>query len=169
MFTFFMLLLSFRPEWSNLLLFPLVQFWFPSVIARDVSTEPVVSEVELARHYNWLLLAVAVIRRLSFHDDFVHALFPDRELAAIRIMTGIAARIIGDHIINEIFLARVAELMRLTRSKEKRVAGTDDCRSIFVANASLARHHEIKLRLARVRMIRTKRFAFQIGRASSRE
>src|SRR5205807_6539710 len=147
MFTFFMLLLSFRPEWRNLLLFPLVQFWFHSEITRDVSTEPVLSEVERTRHDNWLLLAVEVIRLLSFHDDFVHALFPDRELAAIGIMTGIAARIIGDHIINEIFPARVAELMRLTRSKEKRVARSADCRSMLVANASASRHNQVKLRL----------------------
>src|SRR5438045_5114850 len=67
---FFHAALSFRPEWRNLLLFPLVQFWFHSEIARDVSTEPVLSEVERARHDNWLLLAVEVIRLLSFHDDF---------------------------------------------------------------------------------------------------
>src|SRR6266478_5859337 len=76
-------------------------------------------------------------------------------------MTGIAARIIGDHVINKILIAGVRKLVRIARPEEKRVAGGDDCRSIFVANASASRHNQIKLRLARVRMIRAKRLAFR--------
>src|SRR5437660_11837396 len=93
-----------------------------------------------------LLFAVEVISLLSFHDHFVHPFLPDRELAAVGIMTGIAARIVGNYVINKIFIAGVGELMRFSRSEEKRVPRGDDCRSFLVANASASRHHEIKFR-----------------------
>src|SRR5207253_9057599 len=117
--------------------------------------------LDFARHDNFLLFAVEVIRLLSFHDHFVLSFLPDCELAAVGIKTGIALRVIGDHVINKIFVAGVGELVRFAWLEEEGVARCDDCRSGLVANASATRHDEIKLRLARVRMIRTKRFALR--------
>src|SRR5262249_38084282 len=74
--------------------------------------------------------------------------------------TGIAAWIVCDHVINKIFLARVRELMRFARAKEKRISGPDFGPAILIADFSFTGDDEIMLRLRRVRMIRAKRFAF---------
>ena len=53
-----------------------------------------------------------------------------RPFAAVGIITGItscpaAARIIGDHVINKIFITGVTELVRFAGLKEKRIARSD--------------------------------------------
>src|SRR6266550_8971958 len=65
------------------------QFWFHSEIARDVSTEPVLSEVERARHDHWLLFAIEVICLLSFHAHFFQSILHHRPFAAVGVVTGI--------------------------------------------------------------------------------
>src|SRR2546428_3686465 len=62
--------------------------------------------------------AVEVIGLCSFHDYFFVPLLPHCEFATVRIKTGIAARIIGDDIVNEILLTHVGELVCVARPKE---------------------------------------------------
>src|SRR6266446_697511 len=108
-------------------------------------------------------LPVEIIGLCSFHDHFLQFLVHYSPLAAVGVKTGIAgrstaARIIGDDVVNKIFVAGVGDLMRLARLKEKRVTLPYNGRSILVANAASARQDEIKFRFGRVGMIRTKRF-----------
>src|SRR5205823_12450378 len=98
-----------------------------------------------------LFLAVEVISLCSSHNHFLQFLVHHSPLAAVGVKTGItgssaAARIIGDNVINKIFVADVGDLMRFARLKEKRVAFRHDCRSILVANAAPPRYDEIKFR-----------------------
>ncbi len=80
-----------------------------------------------ARKQRVLFFAVEVIGLCSFHDHFLKFLVDHRPLAAVGIITGItgspaAARIIGNYVINKIFVTGVGELMRFARLEEKRVA-----------------------------------------------
>ena len=76
-------------------------------------------------------------------------------------MTAISARIIRDHVVNEIIIAGIGELVRFARAEEKRVAQSDLGPTIFVTHLAAPGNNQIKFRLARVRMIRAKRFAFR--------
>src|SRR6202035_1395457 len=113
-----------------------------------------------------LFLSIEVIGLCSFYDYVIRSFFYYRPLAAVWIIAGVAAlpavaRIISDHVVNKIFVASIGELVCFARLEEKRVADGHNGRSILVANAASARHDEIKFRLGRVRMIRTKRFPFR--------
>src|SRR5262249_5944311 len=94
--------------------------------------------------------AVEIISLCPFYDDFFPRIFCHCPFAAIGVITGIAscaaaARIIGDHVINKIFVTSVAQLMRLPRLKQKRVAGSNFGYSVFVAHIAAPRNDEIKL------------------------
>src|ERR1700730_2671881 len=95
-------------------------------------------------------LTVVIIRLFPFHDDLFQSFDRNRPLTAVRIVTTIPARIIGDDVINEIFIAGVAKLMRLARSEEKRVPCPHLGGSILVANIAAPGDDEIKFRLRRV-------------------
>src|SRR5579864_4962912 len=116
-----------------------------------------------------LLLSVKVIGVSSFHDDFLAVFLPNRELPAVRIMAHVAARIVRDNVVKEIFIAGVAELMRFPRSKEKRISGSHLGPATFVTNFSATRNNEIHFRFDRMRMIRAKRFPFWNGDESEIE
>ena len=83
-----------------------------------------------------LFFAIEVIGLRCFNDHFIVAFFHDRELAAVGIMTSVAAGIIGNHVVNEIFFTVVAELVRLARPEEKRIAWPDLRPAVLVANFS---------------------------------
>jgi len=70
------------------------------------------------------LFAIEVIGFGSFHDQLFGSFPGHSPLAAVGIITGIscyaaAPRIIGDHVINKIFIARVAEWVRFTWPEKK--------------------------------------------------
>src|SRR6266404_2503810 len=118
------------------------------------------------RHDNRLFFSIEVIGLCSFYHYVIRSFFHHDPLAAVGIKTGIAAlsaaaRIISDDVINKILDAGVGDLMRFARLEKERVAFGYNCRSILVPNAATPRDDEIKLRFGRMRMIRTKRFAFR--------
>src|SRR5438477_9983213 len=87
----------------------------------------------------FLLFAFVVIRDLSFYYRLFRTLPRGRPLPAVGIITGITARIIGDYIINEIFLAPVCKLMRLPWPEKERVARAHFRDSVLVPNPAAAR------------------------------
>ena len=100
-----------------------------------------------------------------YMDDFFPAICCHCPLAAVGVITGIAGipaatRIIGDHVINKVLIARVPKLMCLTRLKEKCVARSNLGGPVLVAHAATARQDQVELRFSRMRVIGTKEFAF---------
>jgi len=81
--------------------------------AADTAASTTIGEISL--------LAVEIIGLLSSHDYFFQSLFHHRPFAAVGIKTGIsgcaAARIIGNHVINKIFITGVGKLVRFARLK----------------------------------------------------
>src|SRR5207302_3776962 len=107
--------------------------------------------------------SIEVISLGPLHQYFLQGVVYHRPFAAVGIITGItsrpaAARIIGDHVINEILVASIAELVRFTGLKKEGVARPDFSHSILVAHTAASRDNKIKLRFSRVRVIWAKRF-----------
>lgn len=69
-----------------------------------------------------LFFAVEVGRLGAFHDDVIR--WPKhRPLFAVRIITGVADRIVRDHVVGELVRSGVGDLVRFARSKEERIPG----------------------------------------------
>jgi len=89
--------------------------------------------------------AVEIIRLAAFNYDairrrrFVHFPFP-----TVRIISRFTDRIIRDHIIREIVLAGVADLVRFIGPEDKRVAGDNVSFSTFITHTAFAADDEIK-------------------------
>src|SRR5205814_10059502 len=73
---------------------------------------------------------------------------------AVGIVARFADWIIGDHVIDEVFLAGVAQLMRFVRPEDEGVARHELSSAAFVTDASFAGNDQIKLPLRRMRVIR---------------
>ena len=63
--------------------------------------------------------AVVVIGFRALRDDLFGSFLEGDPLPAVGIITGIAPRVIRDHVIYEIFVVRGEELMGLARGEEK--------------------------------------------------
>src|SRR5205823_13694746 len=102
-------------------------------------------------HFSLLsFFAVEIVGLSSSHDEFFGSFLRHCPLATVRIITGVtscaaAARIIGDHIINKIFITCVTELVRFAGLKQKRIARSNFGYAIFIADAAPARDDEIEL------------------------
>ena len=82
--------------------------------------------------------AMEVIGLGSPDDHFFVIGLEDGEFTTVGIMTSITARIISDNVVNEIFCLFVHELVRFTRSKEKRIPRLDFRDPILVAHFTAA-------------------------------
>src|SRR5207248_2636596 len=107
--------------------------------------------------------SIEIISLGPLHQYFLQGVVYHRPFVAVGIITGItsrpaAARIIGDHVINEILVASIAELVRFTGLKKEGVARPDFSHFILVAHTAASRDNKIKLRFSRVRVIWAKRF-----------
>src|SRR6478672_5925729 len=80
-----------------------------------------------------LFFAVEVISLRPFHDYLVSSFFHDGELSAVRVITGIATRIVCDNVINKIFLTGVSELMCFAGDEEEGVTRGHHRRSFFAS------------------------------------
>ncbi len=74
-------------------------------------------------------------------------------LPAVGIIGRFADRVVCDHVVNEVFVARVNHLMRFVRSEDESIAGYDLNSTVFMANSPFARNNQIQFPLGRVRMI----------------
>ena len=66
-----------------------------------------------------LFLALVVVGFLALGDDLFGPFLEGDPLPAVGIITGVAARVIRDHVVDEVFVVRGRELMRLARGEEK--------------------------------------------------
>src|SRR6266480_4477248 len=129
--------------------------------------QPVARCLDFARHDNRSFFAVEVIRFPTLDNDAVsRRRFIDLPFPAVGIVTGIArcaaaARIIGNHVVNEVFVTGVAKLMGFAGLKEKGIARSDFSYPVLIANVSPTGNYEVKLRFRRMRVIGTKRLAFR--------
>src|SRR5206468_12862165 len=118
-------------------------------------------------HFSLLsFFAIEIIRLSSLDDEFFGCVPRHRPLPAVGIVTGIArcaaaARIIGNHVVNEVFVTGVAKLMGFAGLKEKGIARSDFSYPVLIANVSPTGNYEVKLRFRRMRVIGTKRLAFR--------
>ena len=71
----------------------------------------------------------------------------DRPFLTVGVVARVADWIVRDDVVNEIFVAVVARLMRLAWSEEKGVAWADFARAAFVAHLSATRNNQIKFEL----------------------
>src|SRR5207248_3166523 len=115
----------------------------------------------MIRHSLFLLFPFEVVGHVPLYDRLLGTFPWNRPFAAIGIITGITARIIGDNIISEILFTGVCQLMRLARSEEERVTRSHIRSPVFVSNASVTRDDEIQLRLRAVRVVGTIRLPFR--------
>src|SRR5206468_5425936 len=74
-------------------------------------------------------------------------------LAAVWIVVRLADWIVCDHVINEVFLARINQLMRFVGAEDECVSGHDFSHTILVTNAPLSRDDQIELPLRRMCVI----------------
>src|SRR6266853_5956180 len=100
-----------------------------------------------------LLFAVKVIGLFSFHDYAFVTELVDFPFPAIRKVGGFADRIVGDNVIDQIFLAGICDLVRLVRRKNEGVASGHFCRAVLVAGAAFAGDDKVEFPLRRMRMI----------------
>src|SRR5207302_4191251 len=110
--------------------------------------------------------SIEVISLSPLHHYFLQGVVYHRPFAAVGIIAGIpsrpaAARIIGDHVINEILVASVAELVRFTGLKQEGIARLDFSDCVLVAYAAAAGNDQVELGFSRMRVVWTKRLAFR--------
>src|SRR5205809_6896495 len=84
------------------------------------------------------LFAFEVVGYVALHYLLLLTLENDRPFATVGVITGIAAGVVGDDVINKIFLTRVRQLMRLAWSEKEAVASAHFSCALLVADAATA-------------------------------
>src|SRR5689334_5441527 len=107
-----------------------------------------------------LLFALVVVGFFAFGDELVATFLEDDPLAAVRIITGVAARIIRDHVIHKILVCRGRELMCLARDEKERISRLYLRHSIAIPHQTFARNDQIHFRLGAMSVVGTIAFPF---------
>src|SRR5439155_21039470 len=101
-----------------------------------------------------LLFAVEIIGLFPFQDHAFVAELVDLPFPAIWKIGRFTDRIVGDNVIDQIFLAGICDLVRLVRRKNVGVASGHFHCAVLVADAAFAGDDKVEFPLRRMRMIR---------------
>ena len=101
-----------------------------------------------------LLFAVEVIRPIAFNDDVLRRA-KHRPLLAVRIIAGVADRIVGNDIVSQLVGPWIEDLVRFAWREKEGVARHHFGGSGFVPNVATTGNDQVKLRLRGVRTVST--------------
>src|SRR5258706_9344199 len=105
-----------------------------------------------ARSLGILFLALIVIDLLALEGEPLRGL-TDHPFLAVGVVARGAKRIVGDHVVDEVCCAVIADLVGFTRAKKKRVACGYVAGASFMPHASAPCEDHVEFPLCRVRVV----------------